>query len=100
MSEQLPEKPVSPGGAKPPAVVVLIVVGEIQVVVGPQALAHHQVMRLVARRRVFPVRRQRPADQEDDGGCEPPASDHVGSMSSEAPPQTAEKREAGVASPR
>jgi hypothetical protein len=50
--------------AEPPAIVRGVVVGEVDVVVGPQALGHHQVMRLVAVRRILPVRGQRPDHHE------------------------------------
>jgi hypothetical protein len=59
--------------AEQTSVVILIVVAKVQVAIRPQALTHHQVMRLVARRGVLPMRRQRPTDEEDDGGSEPGA---------------------------
>src|SRR6185295_12533110 len=56
--EVLNPKPAPPG--RP------VVVLEIEIAIGDEALRNHEVMRLVARIRELPMRRQRPDDEDDE----------------------------------
>jgi hypothetical protein len=62
---------LDPRGAEGGAGVGGVVVGDVEVVVGQQALRDHEVMRLVAGDGILAVGRQAPRNQENGGGRQP-----------------------------